>query len=108
MTAAATVDYRFEEVVELGRGIRTCVQEADLEGAGDLAERRLACLRNLFADPALDRSDEMLAYWVQEILREDRALMEGMEKLRERMQLELGSLRNSTRSALEYAEVERG
>ena len=108
MTSAATVDYRFEEVVELGRAICACVQQADLDGAGDLAEQRLACLRKLFADPALDRSDEMLAYWVQDILREDRALMEGMEKLRERMQLELGNLRNSTRSALQYAEVERG
>ena len=108
MSSAAAMNSRFEEVVELGRAIRACLQQADLEGAGELAEQRLACLRNLFADPALDRSDEMLAYWVQDVLREDRALMEDMEKLRERMQLELGSLRNSTRSALQYAEVERG
>ena len=102
------MDRRFEEVVELGRAIHACVQRAELERAGDLAEQRLNCLRNLFADPALDRAESGLADWVQAILREDRVLMDDMVELRERMQMERGNLRKSTRSALAYAETERG
>lgn len=101
-------DRRFDKVLELGRAIQACVRRADLEGAGDVAAQRQACLHSLFADPDLDRGDEMVVYWLQQVLREDRELMDGLEALRQRMQTELGSLRNSSRSAQEYAEVERG
>ena len=108
MTAAAAADDRLDRVVELGRAIKAEIEHADLEAAGELASRRLEQLQLLFSDDDPDREDEMLAYWLQEILREDRSLMKALGNLRERMELELGRARNSTRSALEYAEVERG
>ena len=108
MTSAEGRDRRFDRVLELGRGIRTQIERADLEAAGDLVVERLEHLHVLFAAPDLDREDEMLAYWLQEIVREDKQLMKALGNLRERMALELGQMCNSSRSALEYAEVERG
>ena len=102
------MDRRFEEVEELGRAIHACVQQAELERADDLVEQRQNCLRRLFADPELDRGESRLADWVQAMLRQDRALLDDLAKLRERMQVERGDLRKLTRSALAYADTERG
>lgn len=105
---SAARDLCLKGVLELGRAMQARVRDADLEAAEDLAGRRLERLQVLFSEAGIREQPEMAAYWIQEILREDRELMNGLEKLRQRMELELGQLRNSARSALEYAEVERG
>jgi len=110
MIPAGSADDRLKQVVELGRAIKREIEQADLEAASELATRRLEHLRLLFSepDPGFDPDDEMVAYWLQEILQEDRSLMQALDQLRDRMKLELGRLRNASRPALEYAEVERG
>lgn len=110
MIPAGAADERLKHVVELGRAIKLEIEHADLEAASDLATQRLEHLRLLFSEPGsgLDPEDEMVAYWLQEILQEDRSLMQALDQLRDRMKLELGRLRNASRPALEYADVERG
>lgn len=98
-------DSRMGEVVALGRVIRQHVEDADLEAAGQLAAERHRQLRDLFADPSLDTGDESLAYWLQEILREDQGLVQALAELRQRMELQLGATRRSVRGAREYAAV---
>ncbi|MEQ9394062.1 hypothetical protein [Haliea sp.] len=100
-----TADSRMGEVVALGRVIRQHVEEADLETAGQLAAERHRQLRSLFDDPALERGDESLAYWLQEIIREDQGLVQALAELRRRMELQLGASRRSVRGAREYAAV---
>lgn len=89
----------------LGRVIRQHVEEADLETAGQLAAERHRQLRDLFADPDVGATDESMAQWLRDILREDRSLMAALAELRGRMELQLGDSRRSLRNARAYASV---
>jgi hypothetical protein len=98
-------DERLERIVALGRAIRARIDQAELDEAGQLAAERHRRLVALFADPGLDREDEGLAYWLQEIVREDRVLLQSLAELRERMEQEFDRARRAAQSARRYAET---
>lgn len=96
---------RMETIAALGRAIRGRVEEARLDEACRLARERHREVVALFDDPLLDRRDDALAYWLQEVVREDRALMASLAELRERMESEVGEARRAAQSARRYAET---
>ena len=95
-------------VLALGVSIRQRIEQADLEGAGELAAERHQQLVALFSEDIPDVADESLSYWLQEILREDRGLLQALAELRGKLELELGSARRSVRSVREYAAMAEG
>lgn len=94
-----------EEVVSLGREIRDRVARADLDGAGEIAAERQRRLHALFASREPERCDTDLASWLKMILREDAELLESLDDLRHRLELELGSARRKSRMARQYADA---
>ncbi|PLW83980.1 hypothetical protein CWI75_01100 [Kineobactrum sediminis] len=102
-TGVSAVTAQMSGVVALGVSIRQHIEQADLEGAGELAAERHRCLVALFDVP--DTADESLSSWLQEILREDQSLLQALAELRGKMELELGATRRSARGAREYAAV---
>ncbi len=108
MSALLHPGEELQQVLDLGQAIQARIEAADLESAEELAIRRLDCLKLMFRDSNTHGQADMAAYWLQEILREDRELISGLEKLRLGLEHELGELRNASRSAREYAEVQQG
>jgi hypothetical protein len=98
-------DKRLNRIVSIGRAMRREIENAELDEAVRLAGERHGCLLALFDDPGLDREDEMLAYWLQEIVREDKVLLDSLGRLRSRMDEEFERSRRATRTARRYAET---
>lgn len=94
---------QMNEIRQLGREIREQVQLADLETAGNLAAERHRQVVALFSD--LEGDGDMLASSIQELLDEDRQLIDLLTALRRRLEAELGSARRGARSARAYIEV---
>jgi len=97
---------RLENIRELNLAIREQVQQADLAAAGELAAKRHQQLLALFANFPQQAEDESLVDELYETLNNDRQLMQDLAALRGRLERELGTARNSTRSVRAYLEVQ--
>ncbi|MDT8439982.1 MAG: hypothetical protein RQ729_13345, partial [Wenzhouxiangellaceae bacterium] len=101
-------DRRMQRVVALGSAIRRAVEEAELEQAGQLAAERRQELVALFGHHQPDPDDDTVAYWMQEIVRDDQVLLDALDQLREQLELELGAQRKASGQARAYADVAGG
>lgn len=101
-------DSGLEHIRELNLAIREQVRQADLAGASELAARRHERLVALFANLPREIEDEALVAELHQTLSDDRRLMQDLAELRGRLEEELGSARNSTRSVRAYLEVQPG
>lgn len=97
-----------EDIRELNLAIREQVQQADLATASELAARRHRHLVALFANFPRQAEDGSLVDELYETLGNDRELMQDLAALRDRLERELGTARNSTRLTRAYLEVQPG
>lgn len=97
-----------ETIRELNLAIREQVRQADLVRASELAARRHEQLVALFAKLPGEIEDASLVAELHQTLSDDRQLMQDLAALRGRLEEELGTARNSTRSVRAYLEVQPG
>ena len=90
---------------DLGREMRECVQNADLEAAGELAAERHARVVALFDNGPDVAADEHVAEQLRELLDADKELLGALSALRDQLERELGQARVGARGVRAYMDA---
>lgn len=105
MNASAAPPLELDHIRALGREMRACVQNAELETAGELAAQRHARLVALFEHGPEGAADEQVAEQLRELLSADKELLGALAALRVELEKELGQARSGARGVRAYMDA---
>ena len=105
MNASAAPPPELDHIRALGQEMRECVQNADLEAAGELAAERHRRVVALFDHGPEPVADEQVAEQLRDLLDADKELLGVLAALRDQLAHELGEARAGARGVRAYMDT---